>query len=390
MKENSKTYLTLTLSILTAFGPLVTDMYLPALPSLTKYFSTSVSAVQLSLSAGMLGIALGQLLLGALSDKTGRKTPLVGSLLLFLLSTVGSLFVTGIVPFIILRFIQGIGAAGGIVIARSISSDLFQGRDLLKFLALIAAVQGIAPVLAPVIGGSMLTFTDWRGIFVLLAAVGIILLALSLGLNESLPAESRVQTSLAQSFKVFGPVLRNGEFMLHTCILSFAMAVMFGYIGCSPFIFQEHYGLSPFAYGLVFGLNAVALTAGALLAGRIENQCRALRVATIVLFIGIAFVSVALFTDAPFLPVTIGLFVSMLAAGLIFPVSTNLALAAEQTYRGTASAIVGASSFLFGCIVTPLVGLGDIMVTSGIVMTVCAAACLSLTLRSGIREPDLS
>ncbi|MDR3269273.1 MAG: MFS transporter, partial [Tannerella sp.] len=203
--RNSRLYLLITLSAMTAFAPLVTDMYLPALPALTDYFKTSASMVQFTISTSMLGIALGQLFFGSISDKLGRRHPLFLSFFLYLLATVACILSPNIQTLIVCRLLQGFGAAGSIVIARSVASDWFSGKELLKFLALIAAVQGIAPIAAPVAGGALLLFTNWKGIFIFLGILGLAVFVTCFRLKESLPVHKRAGISLYSSIKLFVP-----------------------------------------------------------------------------------------------------------------------------------------------------------------------------------------
>ena len=176
MEKNNRIFILIFLGMLTAFGPFVTDMYLPTLPSMAEYFGTSASMVQLGLSSSMAGLAIGQLIFGPISDSTGRKPPLVTALVLFLAATAGCIYAADIKLFIAMRLVQGIAGAGGIVIARSIASDIYTGRDLAAMLAVIGAINGIAPVTAPVIGGALAGGTGWHGIFWCLFGIGAMLL----------------------------------------------------------------------------------------------------------------------------------------------------------------------------------------------------------------------
>ncbi len=205
--QNSKTFLLILLGLLSAFGPFVTDMYLPGLPSMTVYFDTTASLVQLGITTAMLGLAFGQVIIGPLSDKYGRKLPLMASLWLFILSTIACIFSWNIGAFIFFRFLQGIAGAGGIVISRSVATDCYSGKELAKAFAMISAVNGLAPILAPVGGGIMLKFTNWLGIFAFLLFIGIVLILLCLKLKESLPAERRITVPAFSSFRNFIPLL---------------------------------------------------------------------------------------------------------------------------------------------------------------------------------------
>jgi DHA1 family bicyclomycin/chloramphenicol resistance-like MFS transporter len=371
-KQNSKLFLLVTLSAMTAFAPLVTDMYLPALPALTDFFSASASMVQMTISTSMLGIAVGQLFFGPFSDKTGRRRPLFASFVLYLLATAGCIFSQNIVMLVAFRLLQGLGAAGSIVLARSIAADLFSGKDLLKFLALIAAVQGIAPIAAPVAGGALLLVTDWKGIFVTLGLLGLLVMIFSFYLKESLPSNRRMKVPVMATFKFFVPVLKNRLLMLYIALLSFSTAVMFAYIASSPFIFQEHYGVSTMTYSVIFAVNALALMIGNLMSARLKNPFKTLKYSVIGLLCFSLITSLTLIFNSEIYIVCVSLFFSLLFAGATFPIATNLALALEKKYRGTASAVLGATTFLVGGAVMPLAGIGNILVSTAVVMSVCA------------------
>jgi DHA1 family bicyclomycin/chloramphenicol resistance-like MFS transporter len=384
--KNSKLYLLFTLSAMTAFAPLVTDMYLPCLPALTACFNTSASLVQLTVSASMLGIAVGQLFFGPVSDKTGRRRPLFVSFILYLLSTAGCFFAQNIYLLIGFRLLQGLGAAGSIVISRSVATDLFKGKDLLAFLALIAAVQGIAPIVAPVAGGVLLLFTNWKGIFFFLGLLGLAVFGASTYLKESLPPHKRVKVPAVHIFRFFVPVVRNKLLMLYIALLSFSMAVMFAYIASSPFIFQEHYGVSPVAYSLFFAGNALALMIGNILSAKLKNPRRTLKRSVTGLFVCSLLTGVSLLSDASIVYFCLTLFLSLFFAGATFPISTNLALDLEEKYKGTASAVLGAGTFFVGGIVMPLSGLGNILHSTACTMT--GSALIALLLLFVISKTD--
>ncbi|MBP6424063.1 MAG: multidrug effflux MFS transporter, partial [Tidjanibacter sp.] len=264
-------YLIVLLGILTAFGPLVTDMYLPTLPSMTVYFGTSQSMVQMGLTTSMAGLALGQLLFGPLSDKFGRRPLLLVSLLLFVASTVICIFSPTVYVFVGMRLFQGIGAAGGIVISRSVATDRYRGKELVKVLAVIGVINGIAPVAAPVLGGVLTDAVGWRGIFVILLAIGVILLGSSMLFRESLPPRRRAGQSLLRTFGNFGTILRNKRFILYVLQLGFAQGILFANIASSPFIIQEHYGFSALEFSIVFAVNSLAFMAAAPLSLRFRR-----------------------------------------------------------------------------------------------------------------------
>lgn len=371
-RHNSAFFLFVFLGMLTAFGPFVTDMYLPSLPAMTSYFGTSVSMVQLGLTFSMLGLAAGQLVFGPLSDKYGRRAPLLISMGLFLVSTLGCIFSPTIELFVLLRFVQGLAGAGGIVISRSIATDKFKGLNLAKALAVVGAINGIAPVAAPVLGGAILKVTTWRGVFAVLFVLGVALLGACIHYNESLSRVKRSQESVWKTLSLFKQVVKNRTFMLYVLQMAFAQGMLFGYIAASPFIIQEHYGFSPFAFSLFFAANAVAIGTGAALSVKFKRQencvlasCAGMLVCSVALL-------AALLAGAGVWMFEALLFVMLFMMGLSFTASTALAMDAVRGQAGTGSALLGASGFLFGSIVSPIVGMGNILVTSGITFVVCA------------------
>ena len=371
-KTNSAPFLFIFLGMLTAFGPFVTDMYLPGLPSMTSYFDTSISMVQMGLTFSMLGLASGQLVFGPLSDKFGRRRPLVISMLLFVISTLACIFSPTIEIFVLLRFVQGIAASGGIVISRSIAADKFKGRNLAKALAIIGAINGIAPIAAPVVGGMVIKHTGWQGIFMILLILGIILLTLCHYFSESLSQPRRSREKLSKTFNLFKTVLQNKSFIFYTLELSFALAILFAYVASSPFIIQTNYGFSPFAFSLFFAANAVAIGTGAAFSTGFKDQNRGLIISVCginaccwsLMFIMPANISIVIFEGL--------LFILSFCLGMSFTIATTAAMNAARANAGTASAILGAAGFLFGSIVSPLVGLGNILISTGIVLVVCA------------------
>ena len=381
-KTNSYTFILWLTGLLSAFGPFVTDFYLPALPELGEYFSASVSAVQLSLTFGMMGLGLGQLFIGPLSDRLGRKPPLVASLLLFLVSTAACLLTTDIRLFLAYRLLQGVAGAGGVVIARAIAIDLYEGDRLARYFSMLSVVQGLAPILAPVLGGLLLAFTDWRGIFAILLAFGVCLLLMLLGFRESRrPAPGEGRPSLLAAFKAYLPVTRDRQFLRNTLVQALAMGVMFTYIAASPFIFQERHGLSPVLYSLCFGLNALGIMAGSLLVARFRGPGRALRAGVRGFFAMSLLAAALLVADAHVLLVEAALFLLLACLGLIIPTTTALALEPVRRHSGSASAVLGFLGFLAGGVCSPLAGLGNMLHSTAILFVLCAAGALLLSLR---------
>lgn len=373
MKEtlNSKLYILIVIGIVSAFGPFVTDFYLPALPVLAGYFDTTASLVQLSLTFSMVGLGVGQLVIGPLSDKYGRKRPLMASLVLFCISTTGCLYASDIYVFIFFRLLQGLSGAGGVVISKSIATDLYEGRELARFFSMLGSVQGIAPVCAPVLGGMLLEVTDWKGIFWILVLIGILLIMALAFFKESLNDEQRQHCGVFATFRNYVPVFQNARFMRYVLVQAFAMGVMFTYIAASPFIFQEYFGMSPLAYSLCFGVNATAVMLGSLTVSLFHDATVALRVGSVGFGIMSLFVAAALFFSISVWAVELSLFVFMLFLGIILPSSTTLALDLERRNSGNASALLGFLMFLFGGVLSPLTGLGNMLYTTGVIIVAC-------------------
>lgn len=377
-KQNSSLYILLLVGVVSAFGPFVTDFYLPAFPALGAYFNTSASMVQLTLTVSMVGLASGQLFIGPLSDCYGRKRPLVASLALFLFSTVGCLMATTVGQFLVFRFVQGIAGAGGVVISKSIATDLYEGKQLARFFSMLSSVQGLAPICAPVLGGVLLTVTDWRGIFWVLLFIGVALLAAVCGFRESLCWR---YGSIGATFRNYLLVMRNRDFMRYVFVQAMAMGVMFSYIAASPFLFQVHYGLSPVAYGLCFGANALGVMAGSLLAVRFRSIQKALLYGARG-FLGMALVVAAMLVcDLPVGYVEGALFLLLVCLGGILPASTVLALEPVRDHSGNASAILGFLTFFVGGVCSPLTGLGNMRYATAGIIGICAACTLWLAER---------
>ncbi len=381
-KENSKLYILLMVGIVSAFGPFVTDFYLPSFPSLMTYFSTTASRVQLSLTFSMIGLAVGQLIIGPFSDKYGRKNPLIASLVVFCLSTLGCLYSGNIHTFIFFRLLQGLAGAGGVVISKSIATDLYEGRQLAGFYSMLSCVQGIAPICAPVLGGFLMAVTDWKGIFWVLLVIGILLIISLLFFVESLDGDKRMKGSILSTFALYKPVVSNRLFMRYVLVQAFAMAVMFAYISASPFIFQVHFGSSPQVYGLCFGLNAIAIMIGSLLVGKAPDAKKALHLGCICFSAASIVVAAALiFTNSIYL-VEAALLLLMFFLGMILPTSTTLALDMERHNSGVASALFGFIMFVFGGAISPVTGIGNMIYTTSIIIIICSFATLYCDVKS--------
>lgn len=374
--RNSYVFVLVLVAVLSAFGPFVTDFYLPALPALTRYFDTTASAVQLSLTFGMIGLAAGQLFIGPLSDKYGRRSMLLISLTLFLLATAGAILTTSISVFLFLRLLQGAFGAGAIVISKSIATDLYEGKELAKFFSVASIVQGLAPIFAPVLGGFLLEVMDWRGIFSMLFCLALAIILMLIFFKESLSAENKVKEGVFRVFKNYGRVLRNKEFMYYVAVQSLAMGAMFTYIAASPFIFQEHYGVSPLMYSICFGANGFAIMMGSLVSMRFRSIRRCMGTGSLFFWIMSVIVASALLAGLPIQGVEMAFFLQMFCLGLILPTSMTLALNIERENSGNASAVLGFLTFLAGGVVSPLTGLGNMIITTALLIVLCGSLTL--------------
>lgn len=354
------------LGVLSAFGPFVMDMYLPTLPAMAGYFRTTASNVQLGLTTGMVGLAVGQLLFGPLSDRYGRRRPLLAAMALFLLATLACLFAPNIAVFVAFRFVQGVAGAGGVVISRSIAADRYVGHELAAMLALVGAVNGVATVAAPVGGGMLAALGGWHAIFWFLLALGVVLLAACLWFRESLPAARRTQADWRTLSGTFVDVLRNRAYLSYILQYGFAMSVLFVNIASAPFIMQQHYGLTPLQFSLCFGINAVGMVIASTLVAKLPSLQHALHLGNNGLVVVSLLLLTVLSAKCDFWLYELLLFCLLFLVGLSFTSASALAMDCERRNAGVASALLGVIAFAFGGIVSPLVGLGDIMLTTGI------------------------
>ena len=373
-KYNSRRFVLVFAALLSAFGPFMTDLYLPAFPELMEYFGTTTSLIQLSLTFGVIGLAAGQLVIGPLSDKYGRRRPLILSLTVFVVSTLICLLCRDVITFICFRLLQGIAAAGGVVISRSIAVDLYEGKEFTRFFAMLSAVQGLAPIVAPIAGGLLLGITDWRGIFAVLLLIGVAILAAAFRFRESLPEERRQTGSVLATFANFRSVLGNKHFVCYMLIQSFAMGVLFAYISSSPFIFQTEYGLTPVMYSVCFAFNGLAIMTGNLIVPRFGSEERALGIGACCLLIASLVLAVCLMGGWSVVAIEIGFLVLLFCVGMVLPTSTSLALALERKNSGNASAMLGFFQFTFAGLVAPLVGLGEVSVATSWVIVIASCA----------------
>ena len=377
IKANSKLFLVLLLGVLSAFGPFVVDLYLPSLPQLASFFETSASMTQLTLTTAMIGLAVGQLLLGPLSDKFGRKIPLIISLVIYIISTVLIVYAPNIESMIVLRVIQGLSSAGSVVISRAVATDLYRGREMTRFFGLLMTINGIAPIISPILGSLLLEYISWKGVFVFLALIGVIVLLFCFRLKESLSIENRLQGSIFATFSTFGVIIKNRLFMSYVGIESFLLGAMFAYIAASPFILQSFYGLSAFIFSLCFGANGAALVIGANIGGKLPNR-QALAIGVLAFVVAALYTIAVLIIQPHWLFVEIGFFAMLLLMGITFPAISTLAMESERQYAGSASALLGFAPFFLGGVVSPLVGIGNIFYSTALVILACGVLGLAI------------
>ena len=376
-RPNSKFFMLVFLGLLSAFGPFVMDMYLPTLPEMTEYFNTSSSMVQLGLTTSMIGLAAGQLIFGPLSDRYGRRKPLIIAMTLFLFATAGCIFAADISQFVAMRLIQGIAGSGGVVLSRSIASDKYSSLELAMMLGIIGSINGIATVAAPIAGGLTAGIGGWKGIFWCLMGLGALLLAGSIRMKESLSSSKMKKNGKEAFLGGFRDVLRNRRFVLYIMQYGFTMAVLFTNVASAPFIMQEHYGISPLMFSLVFAINAVAMAIATALAPNFRSMEKALRVGSDSMLLIAIVLCGALLLGCNFWIYEILLFMLLSMVGMSFTASNALAMGSEHGNAGIASALLGTVGYAFGGIVPPLVGLGDMMTATGVMFIVfCVAACL--------------
>jgi DHA1 family bicyclomycin/chloramphenicol resistance-like MFS transporter len=386
--------LALILGALTAIGPLSIDMYLPALPRLTHDLSAGASLVQLTLTACLVGLAVGQVVAGPISDMWGRRRPLLIGVALYAIASLLCAVAPAVPILIGLRLVQGAAGAAGIVIARAIVRDLYDGPAAARFFSLLMLVNGVAPVAAPVIGGQLLRVTSWRGVFVLIALIGVLMVAAAYaGLRETLPPGERRTGGLRSTLRTFAGLCADRVFLGYALAGGLAFAAMFAYISGSPFVIQDIYGLSPQAYSLIFAVNALGIVAAGQVSGRLAGRVplRALLAAGLGMSLaGGVLLAVAVGAGLGLPGVLPALFLVVAAIGLIMPNATALALTGRPpATAGSASALLGLAQFVIGGAAAPLVGVAGshTAVPMGVVIAaLTAAASLAyLTLARGHR-----
>ncbi|MBN9393253.1 MAG: multidrug effflux MFS transporter [Chloroflexi bacterium] len=343
-----------------AFGPLAIDMYLPSLPDVSRDLGASMSITQLTLSATILGLSLGQVVAGPLSDALGRKRPLLVGVGLFILLSLLCIVAPSMSVLIPLRFFQGVVGAAGIALALAIASDIYTGVSLARTYALLLMITGVAPIIAPVIGGQILNFISWRGIFGGIAIIAAIFFLASLfGLEESLPREKRQPLGFGPTFAAFRTLLGDRRFVGYALSVGLAFACPIVYVSVSPFVLQNLYGLSPQLFSLLFSLSALGLISSAQLSNWLAGKVTPRKLLTVGIVLNVAGgvgMFLAVISGLGLVGVLVSFLLITASMGLIVPNATTLALS-NTTTAGSASALLGVIQFTTGAVAGPLVGL---------------------------------
>ena len=365
------------IAIIGAFSSLVNDMYLPTIPAMMREFHTTPSMTQMGLSMAMLGMGIGSVLWGSLSDHFGRKPILIISLLIFAVSTGVALLSPDITFFVAVRLVQGFGAGGAMVLSTSIPADVFAGRQLGKLMGIVGAINGVAPAAGPLLGGFLADRVGWRGIFVVLLAIGIGMTIWTTRTNETLPPARRIAARrLSDYLKSYRTMLLNGRFMIYVVIKALGIALLYAYISSGPFIIQDHYHFSALTFGIIFGANALAIAAGAMLAPRFRIMKQAMVVGTVGMFLLSLGMAAVMWYELPFWAYELVAVPLVLCLGMIFSSANTLAMDVGRADAGTSSAILGVVKYILAAIVSPLCGLGNLMHSSAVVVIVTAAIAL--------------
>ncbi len=373
----------LVLGALTALGPFTIDTYLPALPTLESEFNVSTAAIQLTLTATTIGFGLGQLLVGPWSDKVGRRTPLILATIVHIISCLGAAVAPNVELLGIARAFQGIGAAAGGVVAMAMVRDLFGGRPLVRMLSRLALVNGLAPVLAPVLGSQLLLIMPWRGIFVVLAIYGLfVVICVSLWIVETLPKARRHDAGHSTVRQRYKAVLSDRIFVGVALVGAMNFTGLFSYLSSSSFVFQDIYNFDAQQYGLLFAVNSVGIIIGVQSSARLTKYVGPqwiLAVSTIVMFVSAVTIVVLDQSHAGLWGTVIPLWFFIAACGFGFPCVQVLALNGHGHEAGTAASLLGALNFGIAGIISPVVGILGVgsAAPMGFVMAICAAVSIA-------------
>jgi len=353
-------FLPAVLLLLTVFGPISMDLYLPLLPALTVELGAATSLAQLTVTACLIGLALGQLVAGPLADRFGRRMPLLIGVAAYIAASLWCAFSPSVETLIVARLVQGVAGGVGLVIAQAAGRDLYSGGALIRFFGRLTVLSGVAAIVGPLLGGLLATVADWRGLFLFLASVGAaILFAVALQFSETLPADGRTRGGFAQTGRDYRTLLTDRRFVGAVLVSGFAYAAIFAYLAGATYVLQAVYGLTPQQYALAFGLNSAGFMVFGWLAARATERWSlhgTLVVGLAMCAAGALGLLVGGLVAAPVAVVIVSLLAMVSGVAVTTPPTTTIALAGYPQMAGTASSLLGMSRFAIGGVVAPLVG----------------------------------
>lgn len=376
------------LGALSGFAPLSIDMYLPGLPALQRHFGSSASAAQLTLTACLLGLALAQVVIGPISDRIGRRRPLLIGVALYVVVSFLCAVAPSLLFLTLLRFLQGAAGAAGIVISRAMVRDLRSGAQAVRLYSMLQIVNGFFPALAPVIGAQLLRVGSWRFIFVVLASLGIVMLVAAASLlPETLEESARSSGGLLETLRSFRLLARDGAFVGYALVSGFVAGAMFAYISGSPFVLEEIFHVSPGIFSAIFAMNAAGIVAmsqvGSFLVGRVGAQ-RTLRFGVLWSTLGACALFLSVNLHLGLEGVLPSLFMTVSAVGVVMPSSTALAMAEYPHIAGSASGLLGVLQFVIGASCAPIVGAFGTKTAEPMAVVILLLALLAFTLRAAV------
>jgi DHA1 family bicyclomycin/chloramphenicol resistance-like MFS transporter len=384
--------LLLILGCVTAIGPLSIDAYLPGFPQIAHDLGASESAVQLTLASFLVSMAIGQLVLGPLSDGWGRRRPVLIGLSAYVLASLACAVAPTVETLVVLRAVQGLAGAAGVVIARAVVRDLFSGSDLTRFFARLTLVFGLGPIVAPTLGSLLLEITGWRGIFLMLAGLGAaVTIAAFAWLPETLPPEQRRANRVPQLARTMSGLLRDRRFVGYSLAMGLGFGGMFAYIGSSSFVLQQVFDVPALTYGVLFGANALGFVLvgqlSAYLAGRVPEKVTLTLGLSISTLAGAALITASVAGVGGVAAVAGPLFIFVASLGLVMPNATALALSAHPESAGSGSALLGFLQAPIAALTAPLVGLGPansaVPMAAAVAVLTAAALCAMAALTRG-------
>ncbi|MBC5635729.1 Bcr/CflA family efflux MFS transporter [Ornithinibacillus sp. BX22] len=366
------------LGLLCMLGPFNIDMYLPSFPDIAQDLNVQQSLVQLSLTACLIGLAVGQLIVGPISDAKGRRKPILLFISLFALASILCALAPNIIVLVIGRFLQGFTASAGIVLSRAVVRDVFTGKELTKFFALLMVINATAPMVAPISGGALLLlpFTSWHTVFIFLSLLGVaIVITVAFKLKETLPEERRQPSSIGNSLRTMGSLFLDRSFIGYAIVVGFVQGGSFAYVAGTPFVYQGIYHVSPQVFSILFGINGLAIISGSFLVGRLSDifeERSLLRTAVLVSVSANAVLLSMAILKGPLFMIVIPIFIHMITIGIILTSTFTLAMKNQGHRAGSASALLGMFPLVIGAIVAPIVGIDE---TTAIPMAAILFSC---------------